>query len=211
MKIHHPGKWLCAILCLALIGASAWTHRADLSRENLMHLSKTISAPWFIAAFVVLPILGFPISVLLFAAGARFGWGPAAALAAVGIVLHHSIIFRIMHAGMREWVKSWLERRGKKIPNLKPDHRAWFTMLFAAIHGPPYTMKLYLLALTDLPFRFFLGAGAPVYWLFALLPILAGSAIMHFNPLWIYLIVGMTILLMGVGYWLKKRFGDALE
>ena len=44
-------------------------------------------------------------------------------------------------------------------------------------------MKLYLLALTNIPFRIYLGVGPPVYIHFCLIPVGAGSSVRTLNPI----------------------------
>lgn len=209
--VKHRGKLAAALLITLLAGWFVWHHRADLSRETLVAQGKQLPAAWFIAAFFVLPVLGFPLSILLFLAGVRFGLGGGMALATVGTVFHHFAAFHLAHGSFRDSVRRRLERAGRKIPPIKEKHRVWFTALFAAIHGPPYAGKLYLLALTDVPFRVYLWAGAPVYIVFCFVPVGAGSAITTFNPTWIYILTGVMAAILLAGYLLRKRFGAAMD
>lgn len=64
-------------------------------------------------------------------------------------------------------------------------------------------MKLYLLALTNIPFRIYLGVGPPVYILFCLIPVGAGSSVRTLNPVWIYAALGGMTAASLLGYVLK--------
>jgi uncharacterized membrane protein YdjX (TVP38/TMEM64 family) len=209
--VKHRGKVAATLIILLLAGWFIWHHRADLSRETLVARGQELHAAWFIAAFCVLPVLGFPLSMLLLLAGVRFGLGGGMVLATAGTIFHHFAAFYLAHGSFRDSVRRRLERAGRKIPPIKEKHRIWFTALFAAIHGPPYAAKLYLLALTDVPFRVYLWAGAPVYILFCFLPVGAGSAVTTFNPTWIYVLTGAMAALLLAGYLLRKRFGAAMD
>lgn len=209
--IKHRGKITATLIILILAGWFIWHHRADLSRETLVARGKELHAAWFIAAFFVLPVLGFPLSILLFLAGVRFGLGGGMALATAGTFFHHFAAFYLAHGSFRDSVRRRLERAGRKIPPIKEKHRIWFTALFASIHGPPYAAKLYLLALTDVPFRVYLWASAPVYILFCFVSVGAGSAVTTFNPTWIYILTGVMVVLLLAGYLLRKRFGAAID
>ena len=206
----HRGKLVSAAIVLALAAWFAWEHRANLSRENLVARGQELHAAWFIAAFFILPVLGFPISILTILAGVRFGLVGGMALAAGGTIFHHIAAYRITHGLFRDKVRERLERAGRKIPPIKKEHQVLLTALFAAIHGPPYAPKLYLLALTDIPFRIYLGVGAPIYILFCLVQIGAGSAVMNFSPVWLFALTALSIVIMMAGFWLKKRFGDEI-
>ena len=202
---RHRGKLLLLLLALGLAGWFAHVHRADLTREHLLAYGKSIHAGGFMAAFLILPLVGFPVSIFLVLAGIRFGLYGGMATAAVAVIFHHVAVFRITHGWLRDPVRHRLERAGHAIPPIRARHRAWFTALFAALHGPPYIAKLYLLALTDIPFRIYLWVGAPVYVLFCLIPVGAGTALKHFNPTWLYLIIGLSSLLLATGYWLRRK------
>lgn len=209
--VRHRGKIAATLIILLLAGWFIWHHRADLSRETLVAKGRELHAAWFIVAFFVLPVFGFPLSVLLLLAGIRFGFWPGMALATSGTFFHHFAAFYLAHGSFRDSVRRRLERAGRKIPPIKKKHRVWFTALFAALHGPPYAAKLYLLALTDVPFRVYLWAGAPVYILFCFVTVGAGSAVTTFNPTWIYILTATMAALLLAGYLLRKRFGSAMD
>jgi hypothetical protein len=129
----------------------------------------------------------------------------------VAVLFHNFAAFRLAHGLFRSRVRNRLRKAGHNIPSIKPQHRVWFTALFAALHGPPYIAKLYLLALTDIPLRIYFWVGAPVYIAFCIIPVGAGSAVMNFDPKWIYILVGASAALLILGYWLKNRFGGMLK
>lgn len=211
LMMKHRGKIASTLVILLLAGWMIWHHRADLSREALVAWGKELHPAWFIAAFCILPVLGFPLSILLLLAGVRFGLTGGMILATLGTFFHHFAAFYLAHGSFRDSVRRRLEKAGRKIPPIKEKHRIWFTALFAAIHGPPYAAKLYLLALTDVPFRVYLWAGAPIYILFCFVPVGAGSAVTTFNPTWIYILTGVMAAILIAGYILRKRFGAMMN
>ena len=160
---RHP--WKTAIVLLGMT-VGAWiffTYRENLSRSVLIEFGRGLPAAWLIVLFLLLPLLGFPISVFLVVVGIRFGFAAGMAVAVVVVFLHNLAAYHLVHRLFRTAVRRFMERVGYAIPSIGKDHRAWFTAMFAAIHGPPYTVKLYLLALTDIPFRIYFWVGAPVY------------------------------------------------
>lgn len=208
---RHRGKIAIALLALAAIAWFLIAHRGELNRETLVAYGQGLHPAWFIAAFLILPLVGFPISVFLLLAGVRFGISGGMVVAAIAVFFHHFAAYRLAHGLFRDRVRHRLARAGHAIPPIDPKHRIWFTALFAAIHGPPYAPKLYLLALTDIPFRIYFWVGAPIYLAFCILPVGAGSAVMNFNPTWLYIIVAASVLLLLGGYWLKRRYGAAMK
>ena len=209
---RHPGKTVIVLLTLVAVVWVVYLHRDDLSHEALTKFAGDLPAFWFLALFMILPLVGFPISVFLVLAGMRFGFLGGMAAATVAIFFHNYVAFRLTHGLFRTRLRDFLQRSGYSIPSIKSHHRVQFTSLFAAIHGPPYAAKLYLLALTDIPFGIYYWVGASVYTLFSVVPVGAGSAVTTLNLTWIYAILGCLVLLPLVGYWLQRRFkADAEE
>ncbi len=203
---RHRGKITLFLAAAALAGWFAYIHRGDLNRETLMAFGQSLPAGWFIAAFFVLPLVGFPVSLFLLLTGIRFGLGPGMALSSAAVIFHHLAAFLLAHGWFRNPVRHRLERAGYAIPPIRAGHRAWFMLVFAAVRGPPYIAKLYLIALTDVPFRIYFGIGVPVAILFCLVPVGAGTALMSFDPTLISALIALATTLLLAGYWLSRRW-----
>lgn len=193
-----------------LAGWFAYIHRADSRRETLIACGEGLPAITFTAAFLILPLLGFPLGIFLVLAGVRFGFAGGMAISSVAIIFHHVAAFRIAHGWFRDPVRHWLDRAGYAIPPIRQKHRTGFTALTAIVRGPPFFAKLYLLALTDIPFRIYFLVGVPIYILFSLVPIGAGAALMNFDPTWISVLIGIATLLLLAGLWLRRRYAGKL-
>jgi uncharacterized membrane protein YdjX (TVP38/TMEM64 family) len=205
-QIPRPKKLIGTAFLLVALAAVLWYYRDHLSRDAIVAFAENLSLAWFLAAFLVLPLVGFPITPLLVVAGIRFGFAGGMAVATGVMFLHKIAAFQLTHGWFRERLRNRLARAGYAIPAIDPKHQAWFTALFAAIHGPPYAAKLYLLALTDVPFRIYLWVGAPVYAFFCVIPVGAGSAVDTLKPWVIYTVVGMSIAMLAAGFLLKRRW-----
>lgn len=203
-------KWLLIIAAMAVV---CWLVLADhgITKEMVLEYGKSVPAFWFVTAFLVLPLLGFPISVLLIIAGMRFGFVWGMMLATAGIFLHNIVAFWLVHGRLREKFSGALEDRGYKLPKLTKKNQMWFTALFASIHGPPYTAKIYLLALTEVSFRVYLWIGAPVYIVFCVVPVGAGSSALSVNPWWLYGALAAMMAMTFLGQWLAKKYGRKTE
>ncbi len=130
-------------------------------------------------------------------------------MAAGGMFFHNAAAFWATHSWFRDRLRRRIERYEYRIPSIDAKHQAWFTALFAAIHGPPYAAKLYLLALTDVSFRIYLWVGAPIYIIFSVIPVGAGSAATNFDAKLVYLLVGVSVALLAAGAFLKKRYAKS--
>lgn len=214
MRIMKAGRFLKrhwgGLVVILLLAAGVWYllthHEGDLDRESILAYGMSLPPSTVIAAFFILPLAGFPVSVLLVLIGLRFGvmWGMI--IVTVGMFFHLLVVYGIAQSGMRNAMRRRIASFGYEIPPIKENHRLWFTTLFASIHGPPYAAKLYLLALTDLPFRYHCGIALPVYIGFSLLPVSAGKAVMNLNPVTVSVIVIASIALLLFGRWLTLRY-----
>lgn len=198
-------KILAGLVVAALIGWLIYAHRESLTKEEIIAYGKGLPAALFIAAFLILPLIGFPLSILLVLAGIRFGLGWGMALTTLCIFFHHAAAYWISHSYLNERLRRFAERRGHKVPAVERGNQVWFTILFASVHGPPYALKLYLLALTDIPFRIYCYIGATVYILFSLIPVGAAAAAVHVDVTWIY--IGVAVLSAGalLARYLRKK------
>lgn len=199
--------WL-KLLVLALLAGGTVAYLASqdaLSMEKITAYVRGLSAGWFLAAFLVLPLFGAPISPFLILSGVRFGFLTGMGVASMAILIHNFLAFHIVHGRMRKWIGDRLTRKGHKIPTPKEQNQAWFTVLFVGFQGPPYAVKLYLLALTEIPFRYYFWLGVPIYIFFALIPVGAGSSAVAMNPLWAYAgIFGIMGLILAIR-WLRGK------
>jgi uncharacterized membrane protein YdjX (TVP38/TMEM64 family) len=202
---QHPGKTAIVLVSVALAVWMAFLYQDAESREAMIAFGRELPAVWFVVLFLILPLAGFPIKIFLLLAGFRFGFGGGMAVAAAAVLFHNFAAYRLAHGLFRARMRDYLERSGYAIPPIKTKHRSKFTALFAAIPGPPYVAKLYLLAVTDVPFRTYFCLGAPIYILGAAIPVGLGSAVLEFNATWFYLIIGAVVILPLAGYWLRRR------
>lgn len=202
---RHKGRLIVALI---LTAAALWfiiANRDNLSRESIMAYGEALPAVWLVVAFAILPMVGFPVSILLVLLGVRFGFAQGMAICAAGMAFHHIAGFFSVHGALRQRIHAKLRDWGYRLPEMGKGNPAWFTLLFAAVHGPPYTLKIYLLALTDIPFRIYFWVGVPVYVAFSAIAIAAGAAITTFDPTWLYVAITVfAVTALGAGY-LKRR------
>lgn len=205
LKRHWGG-----LVVILLLAAGVWYllrhHEGKLNREAILAYGMSLPPALIMAAFFILPLLGFPVSVLLILLGLRFGIAWGMVIVTVGMFFHLLVVYGIARSGLRDKMRRRIASFGHEIPPIKESHRLWFTTLFASVHGPPYAAKLYLLALTDLPFRYHCGIALPVYIGFSLLPVGAGKAVMNLNPFTVSAVVIGSLGLFLFGHWLTRRY-----
>jgi hypothetical protein len=202
----HRWKIAIGIALTAVAGVVIYFNRESLTKDSIVAFGQSLPAGLLILAFLILPLIGFPLSAFLILAGLRFGlvWGMVVTTAC--IFFHHYAGYWIAHSYLRTKILRYAKRKGHKVPKVGADSPVWFTVLFASVHGPPYTFKLYLLALTDVPFKIFCYVGAPVYIAFCILPVAAAAAAVHMDVTWIYVAVAVvSVGAIAWKVWRKRR------
>ncbi|MDP0490523.1 MAG: hypothetical protein Q7Q71_05690 [Verrucomicrobiota bacterium JB023] len=166
-----------------------WQYRDELSADRLIAWGESIPLALFLASFLVLPLLGVPLSVFLILAGMRFGLLPGFLISAGCIFFHNVVALSLTRSAFRGRLISWLEERGRAIPDFDRERQVYLTALFALVAGPPYALKLYLLALTNVSTKVYLWVGGVCHSLLAVVPLLAGTAATEINPLMLFVVL----------------------
>ncbi len=132
--------------------------------------------PWAVLPIMaVLPIFGFPISVVYLFAGLRFGpWWGGAVVAGVTAV-HLLGTYVVGRSFLRGPLERFIERRHSHLPQVPPDEHVPVALIGALVPGPPYFIRNYLLVLAGLSLRSFFWVCLPVYVARSYVTILLGD------------------------------------
>jgi len=202
----HPWRFALGVMIALAFGYGAYAFGEEWSREEMVAFGRRVPAWLLLVSFVVMPLFGLPISLFLLLVGLRFGFGWGLALTTVAIYFHNFAAYHIAHGLFRNRVRRWLVKQQFGLPAIKVRHQGWFTALFAAVHGPPYFVKLYALALTEVPLRIHLLYGAPTYILFAIPPLAFGNAFAQLGAGWLLAIFALGLLTLLAGRWIRGRY-----
>jgi len=123
------------------------------------------------ASVTLLPLVGFPLSILHVAAGVRFGIGGGIAVVAgatfIQTILAWALVLLIPRVFERR-LSAWKDR----IP--ETSHRNMI-ILCSLLPGLPYTVQLYLLPLIGVPLRLLLIWAVPIHTIRAIISIAGGD------------------------------------
>ena len=106
----------------------------------------------FVALFVILPLVGFPISVFLVLLGAKFSGIIGVLIMVAGMAVHLAVGFPAANTLIRPLIEHWLSKTRYRLPQFPRDNFVWPSIVFMVIPGLSYTMKNYLLSLSGVPF-----------------------------------------------------------
>jgi|GEM_PF-3541436 len=165
-----------AVGILALFGLVAYFGGGTWWKETV----DTLSPAWLLVCFALLPLAGFPMSLLLIAVGARFGFWPGFGFTAV-ITAFHLVTSYPLAGLVRRPVMAILDKAGWSLPKLTP-RTAWpFATWLALAPGVSYAIKAYTPSLAGIPFTTFFVCYFPINMSTAVLGLLLGGATTHFS------------------------------
>ena len=200
------------ILVLAgVVGLLFYLYRQGLlTQENLKQITAALPTAVFLPVFLVSPLIGFPINVLLLASGMKYDFATALGIAAVGMGLHTISAWYLAHSLFRKRIEALLSDTRFELPKIPKHHQIWFTSVFVTIPGLPYAIKLYSLALTNLPFRRYLTIVWLVHVLNAIPLIGIGTLAVNLNVAWLLVLGVLGILTVIATAWLNSWFSRSL-
>ncbi|MDF3057679.1 MAG: associated Golgi protein [Rariglobus sp.] len=131
------------------------------------------------AAIVVLPLVGFPVTVVHAVAGLHFGLGPGCVWVALATVLHFLAAHGLVKLAPGFFARK-LEPLRKRLPNGTHTPVTLFTML---LPGVPYFAQIYVLPLIGVPLGTFLRWGLPITVARSVVGVTFGDIADHLTPL----------------------------
>jgi uncharacterized membrane protein YdjX (TVP38/TMEM64 family) len=134
-----------------------------------------LDAGLVIPLMAILPVFGFPVSVVYLVAGARFGpvWGGV--VVALATAVHLLASYGIARTVFRKPLQRFIDKRHKKLPEIPEDEQALVALVVALVPGIPYIVRIYLVALADMRLRIYFWVSLVVYTLRSYVTILLGD------------------------------------
>lgn len=187
-----------ALSCLALLAILAlgyWLWDAGLLGDIHTYVRRHASLPLFLALLALLPVTGFPLSLLLVVAGARLGifWGIVALALTTPI---HLLLTWLMSRALERWLVPMLQRRGHRLPRIPENKKTLWVAMFSLVPGLSYAVKNLTLTLGGTSLGLLMGVAWPVQVVQGVPLVLVGGSVATGNltPLF----VGVFLLLLAV-------------
>lgn len=168
---------LIALAVLAALVALALLYRR-IDIEHLHAVARGLNGGLVFLALTLLPLAGFPVSVMHAVAGVRFGFALALPLVALSILLQLLLSFALVRAAPQFFARR-LEPLRKRLPKAAHWPLALFTLL---LPGAPFFAQNYVLPLIGVPLRIFLGAALPLHLLRSVVGVTFGELSDRLTP-----------------------------
>jgi uncharacterized membrane protein YdjX (TVP38/TMEM64 family) len=194
--------WVTAVLIAA--GVAVLYHQVDLDRVR--DTAEKLNGGVAFLLLTLLPLIGFPVSVLHVAAGLRFGVPLGLALVWTSILLQLLASYGIVHWKRRYFAQRFKSLR-EKIPHGAHASVTVFTML---IPGAPFFAQNYTLAVIGVPLRLYLPICLPMHAARSSIAVILGGESQHLTPLRVSLLLLYVAAVLGASWWAWRRIRSTL-
>lgn len=165
--------WAVIVLAVMTIASLVMFTEFDWTRVN--ELIDGLNPVLVISLMAVLPVAGFPISVVYLMAGARFGPAGGGVVVAGVTAAHLLLTHAVTRTLLRGPIERFVERRHRRLPNIPPEEHAAVALIAGLAPGLPYVVRNYLLALSGVRLRIYFWICLPVYVARSYVSILLGD------------------------------------
>ncbi len=149
-----------ALVAIAVIAALLLT---EFDWGQVPHLLERVNRPLALLAMAILPIVGFPISAVYLTSGALFGpW--IGGLVVAGATLVHVFATHVLaRTVLRRRIEHWHKKWQRRLPEVPVGESATLVAMIVIVPGLPYLARNCLLVFSEVPLRYLLGVGVPLY------------------------------------------------
>lgn len=146
-SINKKHVVLTAFLIALIITGVYLAIRYNLTLDQVRELIEASPLWIFLIALMLLPPLGLPLSIVLVAVGARFGFLYGTLIACAAIFVHHIIAIGVKKLFNTDKPQPPLNKNAtfwNKLEDRTGGNTSMLLFLWGVIPGTPYTVKLYL-------------------------------------------------------------------
>lgn len=194
------GRILSVLVILGGLGALLYS---QIDVHEVHRQAARMPATAAFALLAILPLFGFPASVLHVAAGIRFGAPLGLALVSFSIALQLLASFAIVHLWRERFERArWVRRIRQRIPQGAHTSICVFTVL---LPGAPYAAINYVLPLLGVPLRTFLLCCLPLHTLRSTITVVFGDQSDELTPARLAVLAAYALTIFGSSWWMYRR------
>ena len=149
--------------------------------QEFLSLVEALPLAGLLAAQVLLPLLGVPISPLWIATGINAGAGWGGLLSAGALALNQTLGYWLARRWLRQPIEAWLRARGKSAPQIPEAEEPLWILLLRVTPGVPLFVQNYLLGLAQVRFGRYLAISFPAQLAYAVAFVALGQALKDSN------------------------------
>lgn len=195
--------WAKIAWIAAIVGVVAFFLYREIDIESVHAAAARLNAVAAFALLVILPLVGFPASLLHIAAGIRFGVPLGLALVSLSILLQLLASYALVHAFRERFERSrWLKKLRARLPKGAHASVCIFTVL---LPGAPFAAVNYTLPLLGVPLRTFILCAWPLHTLRSTITVLLGGHSANLTGTRLAVLLGYAALISAASWWTYRR------
>ena len=193
---------------LVIGGISALIY-SQVEIESLHREAARFNGALAFSVLVVLPLLGFPASLLHIAAGIRFGAPLGLALVSLSILIQLLTSYAIVRIWRKRFERArWVARIRERIPDGAHASVCVFTVL---LPGVPYAAVNYVLPIIGVPLRTFVACAWPLHTLRSTVTVVFGDQSAHLTAARLAVLLVYALTILGASWWTYRRLQAQFE
>jgi uncharacterized membrane protein YdjX (TVP38/TMEM64 family) len=197
-----------ALYALILGGVAAVVH-SQLDIQTVHEVAGGINGALAFALLVILPLIGFPASVLHVAAGIRFGAPLGLALVSLSILLQLLASYGIVQLRRQTFERArWVKKIRARIPAGAHASACVVTVL---LPGVPFAAVNYVLPLVGVPLRTFVLCAWPLHTLRSTITVVLGDQSDQLTPARLAVLLAYALTIFGASWWTYRRLQAQFE
>ena len=192
------------ITVVVAAGIGLLYHQVDL--ETVRTKAAELNGGVAFLLLTILPLAGFPVTVLHIAAGMRFGIPLALGLVWASILLQLLASYALVR-----WQRAFFTRRFKSVRDrIPPGGHLPVTVFTMLIPGVPYFAKNYTLPVIGVPLRLYLGVCLPLHAARSSVAVLFGGQTHQLTTGRVLLILAYGAAILAASWWALRRLRTKL-
>lgn len=194
-----------ALLGAALLVGAVLVFRYGADLKSVQEKMSALNGGIVFVLLSVLPLVGFPATLLYVVAGAKFGsfWGLV--VTALSIMVNLAATFWVTKTFLHDPLTEWFSRSKYRLPQVPKGEEVPITLFTALIPSAPYTVKNYLLPLAGIPFRIYFWICLPIHVFNASVGIFLGDFFGELTTGRTIFLISYGVVNIGVCYYVVRR------
>jgi uncharacterized membrane protein YdjX (TVP38/TMEM64 family) len=180
--------------------------------ESLLHFKDALMAGLgnadpilLFVATALLPLAGFPGSILWIAAGLRFGVVGGSLFSIAALALNMTLAYGLAQRFLKGPVEKLVARYAKKMPSLENRDETWLILLLRVTPGVPLFVQNYVLGLAGVKFIRYLLLSLAVQSGYAVAFVVFGESLTR-SSAWRFVLAACALVAATIGAALLRRW-----
>lgn len=200
-------KILIGLFLITCVAAAVYLLiKFDMYDQLTRLINENTPARLFIILMIFLPLVGVVLSLFIFVLGIKFGIVYGILLLEIILPIHFLLAY-VLAVSLRKPIENFLvNKRNYRIPTIPEDKMLLYSALLVAFPMFPYSVKIYILPLAGVPFRYCFWLNWLIQGILCIPFVVLGKSAADKNVTLIVISLLIIVALVLFLRWLQKRY-----